>query len=131
MYGSYDAAFGFIGGYRRTWTKDDIRILIWCCTDIVPGPEKTPCWVWRLRTSQGGYAYMHINREPLMHRNSHIVFKGQIPEGRVIMHLCNNKMCINPKHLQVGDHIENVRAAYSAGLHLIYKGPPVHIYRRL
>jgi hypothetical protein len=52
-----------------------------------------------------------------MHRTSYKAFKGPIPDGKVIMHLCNNKRCINPKHLEVGDTTENIRMAIVDGLH--------------
>jgi hypothetical protein len=92
---------------------------------------KTPCWVWNLLTDCHGYGRMKMGREPYMHRNSYTAFKGQIPDGKVIMHLCNNKSCVNPKHLEVGDHVENIKAAYAAGLHKIYKGSPVYFVRRI
>jgi len=41
------------------------------------------------------------------HRYSYLITKGEIPKGLLIRHLCNNKSCINPDHLEIGTHREN------------------------
>ena len=43
-----------------------------------------------------------------IYRHSFKHFKGQIPEGNVVRHTCDNKMCINPAHLILGTHGDNV-----------------------
>lgn len=48
------------------------------------------------------------------HRAAYILSKGPIPAGLVIDHLCRNRVCINPAHLEVVTQAENVHRGVSA-----------------
>lgn len=50
------------------------------------------------------------------HRFSWTVANGPVPRGMVVMHLCNNKGCVNPAHLRVGTPRENALMASKDGL---------------
>ncbi len=41
------------------------------------------------------------------HRASYIAFVGEIPTGKIILHKCDTKSCVNPQHLSVGTHSDN------------------------
>ena len=62
------------------------------------------CWEWTGYKLPGGYGQVFIGgnrkRMRLAHRVSYIVFRGPIPEGFEIDHLCLNKSCVNPDHLE-------------------------------
>lgn len=71
------------------------------------------CWVWTGSVSKAGYGRICISdngskRTRSAHRVSYETFKGEIPEGLTIDHLCKNRKCINPNHLEAVTIKENV-----------------------
>jgi hypothetical protein len=69
------------------------------------------CWVWQAGKNNKGYGLFRpggIAPKELAHRLSFEAHKGQIPPGRFILHSCDNRLCVNPHHLRVGDAKENV-----------------------
>lgn len=65
--------------------------------------EQTGCWTWTgTRMITAGYGQIGRNGDNLpAHRAMWEHFKGPIPEGLVIDHLCLNRLCVNPDHLEV------------------------------
>lgn len=58
------------------------------------------CWIWK-KAKNNGYGRFQANRiRILAHRFSYMINIGHIFDGMVIHHKCNNKMCVNPKHLK-------------------------------
>lgn len=68
-----------------------------------------PCWDWTAALDVGGYAkFSHHQRKFKGHRVSYTWFRGSIPEGLVLDHLCRNRICVNPNHLEIVTIGENV-----------------------
>lgn len=77
--------------------------------------EENGCWIWKGSLQTHGYAYLPWRlyhekfKTTLGHRIYFMVFRGPIPKGMEIDHLCNVKACVNPYHLEVVTHEENNR----------------------
>lgn len=61
------------------------------------------------RMPDNGYGRAHVNGEPgYAHRLAYQLHKGEIPDGMFIDHVCCNKWCVNPDHLEVVTNSENL-----------------------
>lgn len=69
----------------------------------------TPCWIWQLYVDRNGYPWksgVFLPRAYWEKKN------GPIPDGLEPDHLCRQRSCINPDHLEIVTHQENVRRAH-------------------
>jgi hypothetical protein len=68
------------------------------------------CWEWTGKTIPNGYGQIAIAKRHLYsHRVSFEIHNGQIPSGLHIDHLCRNRACCNPAHLEAVACSENLR----------------------
>lgn len=67
------------------------------------------CWMWTGAVRGDGYGQMKIHVKPIaMHRYSWELFRGEIPEGKLVLHKCDVPLCVNPSHLFVGTNKDNM-----------------------
>ncbi len=75
------------------------------------------CWNWEGFIAPSGYGKITAIRLGVQstHRLSWLIHKGKIPDGRWVLHTCDNKKCCNPDHLYLGTVKENVKDAMERG----------------
>lgn len=73
------------------------------------------CWQWNAAKTGRGYGVLGVKTgSRLAHRLSYEHFVGAIPAGLTIDHLCENKACVNPDHLEPKTNKANNLRGYSA-----------------
>lgn len=88
---------------------------------IEPEPN-SGCWIWIGKRNKTGYPGLTRNyKSVLAHRLVYEVLVGPIPYDKEIDHLCRNRSCVNPAHMEVVTHRENARRG-TAGWNLTKAG---------
>jgi len=83
------------------------------------------CWEMDGWHDRDGYAHFHKSKyESKAHRISYEFHKGKIPTGLTIDHLCKNKGCVNPEHLEPVTSEENASRHKAEGFKRWYAGLP-------
>jgi hypothetical protein len=84
-----------------------IRLLDWAVeTDLgyEVNNDTSPCWIWKGFKDVDGYGQIkYRGKKQAAHRASFTAFRGEIPASMDVNHLCGNRACINPAHLELQD----------------------------
>lgn len=82
---------------------------------VCAAPDLWSCWIWSGSTASGGYGRIFIRNGLVVraHRFAYELWRGPIPTGLVIDHLCRTRNCVNPLHMETVTHVENTMRGFS------------------
>lgn len=86
----------------------------WMCINKLSYDD---CWLWN-GGIKGGYGYFHLPGECYAHRIMWMLHNQcDIPENVLILHSCDNKLCVNPLHLFCGTQSDNMKDMWNKNRH--------------
>lgn len=88
---------------RKRWTRERVVEVFWRQVEIA---DADACWRWLGPHTPAGYARYHKHGEA--HRFIYELESGPIADGLQIDHLCRNRWCVNPAHMEAVTQKENV-----------------------
>lgn len=92
---------------------------------VTKGADPDACWLWSGRPGVGGYGRASIGRGRTMlaHRLAYELAVAPVPDGVCVLHRCDNRACVRPDHLFLGDRGDNARDMAAKGRAHLQRNP--------
>jgi hypothetical protein len=96
---------------ENPWTQKDLD-RFWSKIEKAQG-----CWNWKGPVASHGYGRFTRGKqwEETSHRIAYALSHGPIPKGLVVRHRCDNRLCCNPAHLELGSQARNIQDMFQRG----------------
>jgi hypothetical protein len=90
---------------------------------VARDPAADGCWIWTGATSGSSYGAAKMGgKQWQAHRLSYTLHRGEIPAGLLVCHRCDVRTCVNPEHLFLGTHRDNMIDKVRKGRHVVSRG---------
>lgn len=101
---------------NQDWNDDRRAAIFRQFWDKVQRADAKACWPWTGSIASHGYGVFSVGDARIRaHRFAWIASRGPIPEGQEVCHQCDCKSCVNPDHLFLGSHRDNMLDAIRKG----------------
>ena len=103
------AVLGEHGRFLPDGQSVDAVVLACTGCEALEAEVERACWTWRGSKTNEGYGTLAVaGRTVYAHRLSYETFVGPIPPDKQIDHLCRNRACVRPDHMEVVTRKENI-----------------------
>lgn len=93
--------------------------------DYIERIPESGCWIWMGQTWRTGYGYLRIGnpgKHIAAHRYMYKLYKGDFNPKLHVLHTCDVPSCVNPNHLYLGTHTDNMQDMVKKGRKSVQRG---------